>query len=173
MLTFQYKNSLSVVRRCFSGSLLALGLCLSINAQAAPVPAKATVPAPCLDMKHHFALGMVETGNNDREIGGAGEVSRYQILPVVWKVYSNSHDYQNPEVSLQVARMHWAYLAKYYREKTGHEAGDFDMYVLWNTKFGYYARKGFDRNHLNPVVIDRAQRYVNLVNRPAEMVAKN
>jgi hypothetical protein len=173
MLNFQYKNSLCATRRCFSGYLLALAVCFSINSRAASIPAKATVPVPSLDMKHHFALGMVETGNNDREVGGAGEISRYQIHPTVWKVYSSSHEYQNPEVSLQVARMHWAYLAKYYKDKTGREPEDFDMYVLWNTKFGYYARKGFDRHHINPVVIDRAQRFVNLVNRPAEIVAKN
>jgi hypothetical protein len=108
---------------------------------------------------------MIETGNNDREIGGAGEISRYQIHPVVWRNYSKSVDYSNPEVALPVARQHWKYLATYFKEKTGREAEDFDMYVLWNTKFGYYARKGFSPERLSPVVRERAQRFVNLVNR--------
>ncbi|HXG49204.1 MAG TPA: hypothetical protein VNO52_16390, partial [Methylomirabilota bacterium] len=36
------------------------------------------------------ALSLIESGNNDRAIGRAGEVSRYQILPTVWRRYSHS-----------------------------------------------------------------------------------
>ncbi len=39
------------------------------------------------------------------------------------------------------------------------------MYVLWNTRYGYYASKGFKPARLNPVVRDRAQRFANLVER--------
>jgi len=39
------------------------------------------------------------------------------------------------------------------------------MYVLWNTRFGHYARKGFEPARLSAVVRDRAHRFVNLVNR--------
>jgi len=35
------------------------------------------------DEKLFFALGMIESGNDDRGIGRAGEVSRYQIHPSV------------------------------------------------------------------------------------------
>jgi hypothetical protein len=115
--------------------------------------------------KIFFALGMIESGNDDRGVGSAGEVSRYQIHPAVWKGYSNSRDYQNPDVSLQVARQHWNYLTNYFHEKTGRDPSPFDMYVLWNTRFGYYARNGFDPARINLVVRDRAQRFVNLVNR--------
>ena len=38
-----------------------------------------------LDLHRRLALGMIETGNRDDEIGGAGEVSRYQIMPSVWR----------------------------------------------------------------------------------------
>lgn len=129
---------------------------------AAPAAAQSTfIP----DAKRLDALGMIETGNNDREIGGAGEISRYQIHPIVWRSYSKSVDYVNPEVSLQVARQHWSYLAGYFKDKTGREPDDFDMYVLWNTRYGYYARRGFSPTQISPVVQDRAQRFVNLVNR--------
>jgi len=126
---------------------------------------RSEVTFPALDAKHLFALGMIETGNNDWVVGSAGEVSRYQLMPIVWKSYSKSADYQNPRVSLQVARAHWFYLASYFKGKTGRMPDDFDMYVLWNTKFGYYAHKGFSKRLLAPVVRDRAQRFVNLVNR--------
>jgi hypothetical protein len=119
------------------------------------------------DSRRLLALAMIETGTNDREIGGDGEVSRYQLSRAVWKSYTASQDYTDPEVSLQVAWQHWNYLANYFKQKTGREPGDYDMYVLWNTRFGYYAHKGFSRQEISPVVQDRAQRFVNLVNRKA------
>ncbi len=75
------------------------------------------------------------------------------------------HDYQNPEVALQVARLHWTSLAAYFKEKNGRTPDDYDMYVLWNTRYGYYARKGFSKRLISAVVQDRAQRFVNLVRR--------
>jgi hypothetical protein len=118
-----------------------------------------------LDARHGLALGMIETGNNDGEIGGDGEVSRYQIMPSVWKHYNDSHRYQDPDVSLAVARQHWSTLYTTFKKQAHREPSEFDMYVLWNTRYGYYASKGFNPRRLNPVVRDRAQRFVNLVHR--------
>lgn len=108
---------------------------------------------------------MIETGNDDGAIGAAGEVSRYQLTPAVWRIYSRSTDYRNPDVSLRVARQYWFHLASSFQEKTGRIPDDFDMYVLWNTGLGYYSKKGFSKHRISPVVKDRAQRFVNLVNR--------
>jgi hypothetical protein len=134
---------------------------------SAPVPASTPAPesSAILNARHRFALGMIETANNDGEIGGAGEVSRYQIMPSVWKHYSESRNYQNPEVSLEVAQRHWSALHDTFVKQAHREPTDFDMYVLWNTRYGYYASKGFNPVRLHPVVRDRAQRFVNLVER--------
>ena len=131
----------------------------------APVSAPPVGSSALLNRQHRFALGMIETANNDEEIGGAGEVSRYQIMPSVWKHYSDSRSYQNPEVSLEVAQQHWTTLHAFFRKQAHREPTDFDMYVLWNTRYGYYASKGFNPAHLNPVVRDRAHRFANLVER--------
>jgi len=117
------------------------------------------------DARMFFALGMIESGNNDRGVGRAGEVSRYQIHPSVWRTYSESRDYQNPDVSRQVAQHHWNYLTNYFRDRARRDPTPFDLYVMWNTRFGHYARKGFDPSRLSPSVRNRAQRFVNLVNR--------
>ncbi len=134
---------------------------------ASVVAAKAEAPATgspgMLDRRHQFALGMLETGNDDREIGGAGEVSRYQIMPSVWQHYSGSRSYRNPQVALAVAQRHWAVLHDAFKQQAGREPTDFDMYVLWNTHYGYYSGRKFDPARLSPAVRDRAQRYVNLV----------
>jgi hypothetical protein len=116
-----------------------------------------------LDQRRQYALGMIETGNHDARIGGAGEVSRYQILPSVWRRYSDSESYQNPDVSLAVAQQYWTTLYSGFKGRAHREPTDFDMYVLWNTHWGYYASRNFDPALIAPVVRDRAQRYRNLV----------
>ena len=150
-------------------------------AVSAPVKRTASVAAPVvvakiappdgfhspavLDKRRLFALGAIETGNNDYEIGRAGEVSRYQIMPSVWKHYSRSSYYDNPQVSQAVAQKHWSSLYASFKKQAGREPDNFDMYVLWNTCYGYYASRSFKPTHLDPVVRDRAQRFVNLVQR--------
>jgi hypothetical protein len=124
-----------------------------------------------LDERRQFALGAIETANNDRAVGRAGEVSRYQIMPSVWKQYSGSSHYRNPEVSRAVAQQHWSSLYSSFKKQAHREPNDFDMYVLWNTRYGYYASKGFNPARLHPVVRDSAQRFVNLIRRGESQIA--
>ena len=165
------KLNLKASYSCLSHVTSVLILCLLVmpwvargNVAANTLPAG----APLLDEHRLWALGMIETGNNDREIGGEGEISRYQIQPSVWRAYSGSREYVNPNISVGVARQHWCYLARYFLERTGRAPTDFDMYVLWNTHFGYYAKRHFNPHRLASVVRDRAQRFVNLVHRPVQ-----
>jgi hypothetical protein len=147
-------------------SLTAMVICCSTNLLRANGRLEAvTNNTTLLDERRLFALGMIETGNDDRGVGLAGEISRYQIHPTVWKNYSDSRQYQNPDVAHLVARQHWNYLTNYFREKANREPTDFDMYVLWNTRFGFYARRHFNPRRLPLTLSDRARRFVNLVNR--------
>ena len=57
------------------------------------------------------ALSQIETGDDDRAIVGAGEVSRYQIKPWIWRLYSDSEVYSDRRISTQVAEQHLAGLA--------------------------------------------------------------
>ncbi|MDB6111566.1 MAG: hypothetical protein JWR69_3316 [Pedosphaera sp.] len=166
LVPVNHTNRQSPVRRLWIAVLAVCLLGAAANVRAATGQVSVLrASAPGLDAKHLWALGMLETGNNDREIGGAGEISRYQILPAVWKSYSGSESYRDPEVSLQIARMHWNVLATSFQARSGRQPDDFDMYVLWNTGCGYYAKKGFSPSRIAPSVQDRAQRFVNLVNR--------
>ena len=127
MLKFKKNRSLCFPRPIIEVCLMAFAVFLAINARATvPGAVTNTVVAgsakshpAVLDSKRLFALGMIETGNNDREVGRAGEVSRYQILPVVWRNYSRSADYRNPQVSVQVAQRHWNCLANTCKDRTG------------------------------------------------------
>ena len=108
------------------------------------------------------ALSMIESGNNDRAVGGAGEVSRYQIKPSVWRRYTNSRAYQDSALAAEVAQQHLASLDTIFTRRTGHAPTDFDRYVMWNAGPAYYERIGFEPRRVYPVVRRRAQRYVNL-----------
>lgn len=108
------------------------------------------------------ALSLIESGNNDRAIGRAGEVSRYQILPAVWRRYSESAAHRNPTIAAAVALRHLEFQAASFRERTGRAPSDFDRYVMWNAGVGYYRRLGFNPRRVHASIRDRAQRFVNL-----------
>jgi hypothetical protein len=72
-----------------------------------------------------------------------------------------------PETSTEVAQQHWTALYNRFKQQARREPTDFDMYVLWNTHYGYYAKRGFKPARLDPAVREHAQRFVNLVQRGA------
>ena len=105
---------------------------------------------------------MIESGNNDRAIGRDGEVSRYQILPRVWRQYSRSSTYTDPRQAAVIAQKHLHFLDAAFRKKAGRDPTDFDRYVMWNAGLHYYQRAEFNPARVARVVRERAQRYVNL-----------
>ena len=59
-------------------------------------------PMMSFGMDRLSALSMIETGNNDRMVGRAGEISRYQILKREWRSVTNSARYADPETAKAV-----------------------------------------------------------------------
>jgi hypothetical protein len=108
------------------------------------------------------ALSLIESGGNDAAVGEAGEVSRYQILPKVWRTYSRSQNYRNPWLSGEVARHHLRFLMTRFQQETGRNPRDFDLYVMWNAGLTYYRKLGFDANKVHRIIRERAERFVNL-----------
>jgi hypothetical protein len=145
------KPNLSVVMRTFI--LLPVMLLLSAIGARADVSLRAS---------RLEALSQIETGDNDRAVGGAGEVSRYQIKPWIWRLYSESEAYSDRRISTQVAEQHLTGLASLFRKRTRREPSDFDLYVLWNAGPTYYNRIGFSKSRVHPIIRDRARRYANL-----------
>src|SRR6266568_466788 len=78
------------------------------------------------------AISMIETGDNDSARGGAGEVSRYQLMPGVWRHYTDSTAYGNPQVSGCVAQQHLNYLEGWFGRQAGRPPSEMEIYVLWN-----------------------------------------
>jgi hypothetical protein len=84
------------------------------------------------DAQRLSALSAVESGHNDRAIGPRGEVSRYQILPSVWRRFGGGTNPRVPGgasvVALSVMRPRIAtFTSKHHREPTESE-----WYLLWH-----------------------------------------
>jgi hypothetical protein len=115
------------------------------------------------------AISLIESGGNDYAVGDAGEVSRYQILPQVWRSYSRSRDYRNSGLAAEVARRHLNTLQQAFVREAGRPPGDFEVYVLWNAGLDYYRRHGFSPRRVASVIRERAGRFVNLKNYLAQV----
>jgi len=124
----------------------------------------------CAGVSKLEALSMIESGNNDSAIGRAGEVSRYQIKPWIWRRYSKAASYHNSQVSRTVAESYLAELEETFRKRAGREPDDFDIYILWNAGPTYYGKVGFSKSRVHRIIRERAQRYVNLREKRAEPV---
>jgi hypothetical protein len=102
-------------------------------------------------MDRWSALAMFETGNNDRMIGRAGEISRYQIRPELWL----SGNPLNPRAALANAQQIMSPRVAAFERTHGRTPDDFEFYILWNAPAQI--------NHPHSVVAERARRFVNLV----------
>src|SRR5690349_20482650 len=94
------KSGRGTMRRNTSKRWIMVGALLALAAAVAPSHA----------MELKLALGQIESGASkptrcsaDLKIGTRREVSRYQLLPSVWRKYSDSRDYHNPSVAWEVS----------------------------------------------------------------------
>jgi hypothetical protein len=79
------------------------------------------------------ALSQIETRDNDRAIGAAGEISRYQMKPKLWQRYARSNaDWLNPAEALVAAQDLMRERCTNFERSYGRRPTDFDFYVLWN-----------------------------------------
>jgi hypothetical protein len=113
-------------------------------------------PMVSFGMDRLAALSMIETGDNDRMVGRAGEISRYQILKREWRSVTNSVRYTDPETAKAVTvklldRRVQAFQAVYNRPPTNYE-----VYALWN------APAQVLEGRVSRTVADRCRRYANL-----------
>jgi hypothetical protein len=81
-----------------------------------------------LAMNRWTALAMLESGDNDRAIGRAGEVSRYQISPGLWPG-GNPLD---ADIALSNKKHIMSSRTAAFEHSHGRAPDDFEFYVLWN-----------------------------------------
>lgn len=97
----------------------------------------------------------------DRAVGRNQEVSRYQILPSVWRQYTRSREFSNPSLAWSVAERILTDRMNGFRQATGRACDSVDLYLLWNAP-GAYAQAKYNREKLSKVVLTRAERFANL-----------
>ena len=114
------------------------------------------------------SLAMFESGATgpeasaaDRVRGGAGEISRFQILPEVWRAYSKSKDYTNPKVAWTVAQRILDDRISDFQKATGRPPKPVELYLLWN-KPGHFAAKGYSVRKVASHYRLKAERFENL-----------
>jgi hypothetical protein len=96
------------------------------------------------------ALAMIESGGQDSVVGSHGEISRYQILPSLWRGGSPL----NSRTALANAQRIMAARVQNFKRANGRAPSDFEFYVLWNAPAQI--------KHPHGVVAERARRFVNL-----------
>lgn len=126
------------------------------------------LPTLGFGMDRLSALSMIETGDNDRVVGRAGEISRYQILKQEWRRVTSSRAYTNPQIAKSVARNILDQRVRAFEQRFGRPPTDFEFYGLWNAPSQVMQRRVSSR------VAERCQRFANLCEvdqEPARTVA--
>ena len=123
------------------------------------------------------ALAEFETGATrssmcagDFMVGSRKEISRFQILPTVWRAYSNSGDYRNPQTAWRVTAKILADREQAFRQATKRDWDYVDIYLMWNAP-GLYQRAKWDRRKVSRVVLKRAERFANLMEERSRVYA--
>ena len=109
-------------------------------------------------MNRWDALSMLESGNDDSAVGRCGEISRYQIRAELWP----GGNPQNAHAALAVARNIMQSRTQEFQRTHGRTPSDFEFYVLWNAPAQV--------DHPVSCVVERAQRFVNLVHRDQRQI---
>lgn len=136
--------------------------------QIATVFAIFTMAVPASAMSVAEALGQLETGANKPEQsapdfarGPAGEISRYQMLPSVWRAYGGDDPTDPTQAWLVASRViqdrSAAFEIAVRRPPTPRE-----LYALW-TAPGQFAKRGYDYPRLSRAVRERSERFANLM----------
>lgn len=102
------------------------------------------------------ALSMIESGNDDRMIGRAGEISRYQILKREWRSVTNSTHYTDHATARAVTLTLMDRRIRAFEAKFKRPPSDFELYGLWN------APSQVLNSRVSRVVAERCRRYANL-----------
>jgi hypothetical protein len=105
------------------------------------------------------ALSMIETGHNDRMVGKAGEISRYQIRKSVWRRVTRSTHYTDPRLATRVAARIIKDRVERFKGVYGREPNHFEFYALWN------APTQILHGRISRRVAERCQRFANLCER--------
>lgn len=111
------------------------------------------------------AISAIETGDKDNVVGSRGELSRYQIMPSVWKKHfaKKKCELHIPAEAKRCAYVHVLYLEyKFQEAHAGREPSAAQLYCMWNIGLSGFRRRGWLTSNCPSVVRERAERFANL-----------
>lgn len=107
-------------------------------------------------MDRWSALSQIESGDDDRAMGAAGEVSRFQIKPELWQRYAPAgSNWTNAEQALFVAKEAMRDRSAAFERSAHRPPTDSEFFILWNAPA--------EINHPSKAVLGRAERFCNLI----------
>src|SRR4051812_49397481 len=124
----------------------------------------ALLPVCGFSMDRLSALSMLETGNDDRAVGSAGEISRFQVKKAEWRTVTNSANYSDFETAQKVMVKLMDKRIHQFEEHFGRKPTDFEFYALWNAPS--QALSG----HISRTVAERCARFANLCERDRKLM---
>jgi hypothetical protein len=122
------------------------------------------LPVCGFGMDRLSALSMLETGNDDRAVGSAGEISRFQVKKAEWRTVTNSANYSDSETATRVMIKLMDKRIQAFRDHFGRQPNDFEFYALWNAPSQALNGK------ISRTVAGRCQRFANLCERDRKLV---
>lgn len=117
------------------------------------------LPLSGFSMDRLSALSMLETGNDDRAVGSAGEISRFQVKKAEWRTVTNSSNYSDSETAKKVMIQLMDRRIHAFEDHFGRKPTDFEFYALWN------APSQALTGHISSKVAARCERFANLCER--------
>ena len=116
----------------------------------------ALLPVSGFGMDRLSALSMLETGNDDRAIGSAGEISRFQVKKAEWQSVTNSANYCDFGTARAVMTQIMEKRVNAFKAHFGRQPSDYEFYALWN------APSQVMEGRVTPKVAGRCERFANL-----------
>ena len=108
------------------------------------------------------ALAHFESHDRDLARGRKGEVSRYQILPSIWRHYAPISFRSNPTVARRIAITIAQHRIGIFQSQTRRSPNHTEFYLLWNAP-GLFEQADWIPALVKKRVLDRAKRYAALL----------
>ena len=124
----------------------------------------AALPSGTREVLAQFETGATQPKQcaGDFAVGSHKEVSRFQILPSVWREYSRAENFRDPNAAWIVTQRILREREVEFRRATGRDWDATDLYLMWNAP-GVYRRAQWDRTKVSRVVLERAKRFESLM----------
>ena len=127
-----------------------------------------SIAAPLLIEAHTnnvCAIAMIESGDDMKAVGAAGERTAWQIMPSTWRAYTKPGEklrMTSRTDAFVIATRIYTHNEVRFVTAHGRRPAAWEVYAMWNLGWDGFKRRGFDLARCPRVTRDAAMRYANL-----------